>query len=57
MTLLGKTVDPHPKLEGTLHSAAEEIRKAGGNPLPIQCDIREEESIKEAIDKTVKEFG
>ena len=48
---------PHPKLEGTIYTAAEDIRKAGGKCLPIQCDIRDEASVQSAIDQTVKEFG
>jgi len=46
-------VTPQSKLEGTIYTAAEEIRKAGGKCLPIKCDIRDENSIKEAIEKTV----
>ena len=48
---------PHPKLEGTIFTAAEEIKKAGGKCLPIQCDIRDENSVKNAIDQCAKEFG
>jgi len=55
--IAAKTVKPHPKLAGTIYTAAEEIRKAGGKCLPIQCDIRNEESVKDAIAKTVAEFG
>src|SRR5689334_4511672 len=45
-----KTVEPHPKLEGTIHTAAAEIEKAGGRALPLQVDVREEQSVKEALD-------
>mmetsp|Transcript_7858 Transcript_7858/g.13172 ORF Transcript_7858/g.13172 Transcript_7858/m.13172 type:complete len:315 (-) Transcript_7858:48-992(-) len=57
IAIAAKTVTPHPKLEGTIFTAAEEIRKAGGRCLPIQCDIRDDKSVREAIEKTVKEFG
>ena len=57
IAIAAKTVTPHPKLEGTIFTAAEKIRKAGGKCLPIQCDIRDEKSVKEAVDKCAKEFG
>lgn len=57
IAIAAKTSDPHPKLEGTIHTAAEEIRKAGGKCLPIQCDIRDEKSVKDAVELTVKTFG
>ena len=57
IAIAAKTADPHPKLEGTIHTAAEEIRKAGGKCLPIQCDIRDEKSVKDAVELTVKTFG
>jgi citronellol/citronellal dehydrogenase len=57
IAIAAKTVKPHPKLENTIYTAAEEIRKAGGKCLPIQCDIRDEKSIISAIEATVKEFG
>ena len=57
IAIAAKTTVPHPKLEGTIHSAAEEIRKAGGQCLPIQCDIRDEKSVQEAVALTVKTFG
>lgn len=57
IAIAAKTVTPQPKLEGTIYTAAEEVRKAGGKCLPIQCDIRDEESVKAAIEQTVKEFG
>lgn len=52
-----KTVTPHPKLKGTIFTAAEEIEKAGGKALAIQLDIRNEENIKEAIEKAANHFG
>lgn len=57
IAIAAKTVTPHPKLEGTIYTAAEEIKKAGGNCLPINCDIRDEKSVKEAVELTVKTFG
>ena len=57
VVIAAKTVDPHPKLEGTIFTAAEEIKKAGGQALPVQCDIRFEESIQNAVDQAIEEFG
>lgn len=52
-----KTVDPHPKLEGTIYTAAEEIEKAGGRALPLKLDVRSEENIAEVLDKAANHFG
>jgi citronellol/citronellal dehydrogenase len=57
VAIAAKTADPHPKLPGTIFTAAEEINSAGGTALPIQCDIRDEEQIAQALEKTVSEFG
>jgi len=58
IAIAAKTVDPNPKLDGTIFTAAEEIAKAGnGKVLPLQADIRFEESINEAVEKTVDTFG
>ena len=58
IAIAAKTVDPNPKLEGTIFTAAEEIAKAGnGKVLPLQADIRFEESINDAVKKTVDTFG
>lgn len=57
IAIAAKTADPHPKLPGTIFTAAEEIVAAGGVALPIQCDIRDEEQIVAAIEKTASEFG
>ena len=57
VALLAKTDTPHPKLEGTVHSAAEQIRAAGGNALPIVGDVRNDDDITEAVMKTQGEFG
>jgi citronellol/citronellal dehydrogenase len=58
LAIVGKTVDPHPKLEGTIHTAAAEIDQAGpGKVLPIAGDIRSEESIEQIVKTTVDNFG
>jgi citronellol/citronellal dehydrogenase len=57
VVIAAKTSDPNPKLPGTIHSAAEEIRAAGGQALPLQVDIREEEQVLAAIQQAVKAFG
>ena len=57
IAIVAKTSDPNPKLEGTIHTAAEEIRKAGGQALPIACDIRDEEQVKRAVGEAVAAFG
>jgi len=57
IVVAAKTVEPHPKLEGTIFTAAEEIEKAGGNALAVQVDIRQEDNVKLAIDQAVDHFG
>jgi len=57
IAIAAKTSDPNPKLPGTIHTAAEEIRAAGGTALPIQCDLRDENQIADAIALAAKEFG
>ncbi len=57
IALMAKTDTPHPKLEGTVHSAAEEIRAAGGQALPIVGDVRNDDDITEAVLKAQGEFG
>jgi citronellol/citronellal dehydrogenase len=57
VAIAAKTSDPNPKLPGTIHSAAEEIRAAGGQALPILCDIRFEDQVNAAIAATVAAFG
>lgn len=57
VTIAAKTDTPHPKLPGTIHTAAEEIEKAGGKALPVLCDIREEAQVAEAVAKTADRFG
>ncbi|MDE3114091.1 MAG: NAD(P)-dependent oxidoreductase [Pseudomonadota bacterium] len=57
IAIAAKTSEPHPKLEGTIHTAAAEIENAGGNALPLVCDIRFEEQVADAVEKTVARFG
>jgi citronellol/citronellal dehydrogenase len=57
IAIASKTSEPHPKLQGTIHSAAKEIEEAGGRALPIACDIRDEEQVRSAVAKTVETFG
>ena len=52
-----KTSEPNPKLPGTIHSAAEEIEKAGGRALPLMVDVRDEAQVTEALAKTAATFG
>ena len=57
VAMLAKTDTPHPKLEGTVHSAAEQIREAGGQALPIVGDVRSDDDVMEAVMKARGEFG
>ena len=57
VAIAAKTAEPHPKLQGTIHSVADEIRAAGGRALAIQLDVRDEAAIAAAIQATVDEFG
>jgi citronellol/citronellal dehydrogenase len=57
IAIAAKTAVPHPKLPGTIFTAADEIRAAGGEALPIACDIRAEEQIEAAVASTVATFG
>jgi citronellol/citronellal dehydrogenase len=57
VALLAKTDQPHPKLEGTIHTAAAEIEEAGGEALAIVGDVREEDSVSGAVAQTVEKFG
>jgi citronellol/citronellal dehydrogenase len=57
VALLAKTAEPHPKLPGTIYTAAEEIEQAGGKALPIVGDVREDASVEAAVAQTVEEFG
>ena len=57
VAILGKTTEPHPKLPGTIWSAAEDVKSAGGSAIGIRCDIRFDDQVEAAVEKTVSEFG
>src|SRR6202008_2890708 len=57
VAIAAKTTEPHPRLKGTIYTAADEGRAAGGKALPIVCDIRDEAQVLDAVEKTVAEFG
>jgi citronellol/citronellal dehydrogenase len=57
VALLAKTAEPHPKLEGTIYTAAQEIEDAGGSALPIVGDVRNDDDIASAVAQTVERFG
>ena len=57
IVVAAKTAEPHPKLEGTIYTAADEMREAGGQALACVVDIRSEEMVQDAVDKTITEFG
>jgi len=56
LVIVAKTADPHPSLPGTIYTAAAEIEAAGGQALPIVCDVRDEAQIQSAIEKTIATF-
>ncbi len=55
--IAAKTAEPHPKLPGTIYSAAEEIEQAGGRALPVVCDIRDDKAVTAAVTEGAEEFG
>jgi citronellol/citronellal dehydrogenase len=57
IAIAAKTSTPHPKLPGTIHTAAEQVRQAGGQALALECDIRFEQQIETAVARTVETFG
>lgn len=57
IAIAAKTTEPHPKLPGTIYTAAKEIEAAGGKALALVCDIRFEDQVQAAVDKTVETFG
>ena len=57
VAIAAKTAEPHPKLPGTIYTAADEINEAGGKALPILCDIRFEDQVQAAVKQTVDAFG
>src|SRR6201985_2396768 len=57
ITVAAKTEEPHPKLPGTIYTAASEIEAAGGKALPLPVDIRNDEQVAAAVARTVETFG
>ncbi len=57
VVVAAKTTVRHPKLPGTIHDAAEEMQRAGGRALALECDVRSEEQVAEAVSRTVDAFG
>lgn len=57
VVVAAKTAEPHPKLPGTIYTAAEEIEAAGGKALPLVVDVRLEDQIRAAVERTVETFG
>jgi citronellol/citronellal dehydrogenase len=57
IAIAAKTTQPHPRLPGTIHTAAEAIEAAGGKALPLACDVREEALVQAAVAATVARFG
>lgn len=57
IAIAAKTSEPDPRLPGTIYTAAEEIEKAGGKALPLQVDIRNDEQVFKAVEKTAQTFG
>jgi citronellol/citronellal dehydrogenase len=57
IVIAAKSAEPHPKLEGTIYSVAEEVEKAGGQALPLIVDVRDEAVVADAVAKTVETFG
>jgi citronellol/citronellal dehydrogenase len=57
IAIAAKTTEPHPKLAGTIYTAAEEIERAGGQALPLAVDVRDEAMVKHALDRTAARFG
>jgi citronellol/citronellal dehydrogenase len=57
VAIAAKTAEPHPKLSGTIYTAADEIERAGGKALPLVVDVREDAMVRDALDKTAQKFG
>ncbi|CAO4138680.1 SDR family oxidoreductase [Methylorubrum aminovorans] len=57
VAIAAKTAEPHPKLEGTIFTAAEAIERAGARALPLTVDVRDEDAVKDALDQTAQKFG
>ena len=57
IVIAAKTSEPHPKLPGTIFTAADEIVQVGGDALPVVCDIRDEDNVRDVINQAVEHFG
>src|SRR5687767_6667678 len=57
IAIAAKTAEPHPRLQGTIHSAAQELEAAGGRALALQVDIRDEVQVQAAVERTAERFG
>ena len=57
VVIAAKTAEPHPKLPGTIYTAAEDVEKAGGRALALAVDIRNEQAVAEAVARAVEAFG
>lgn len=57
VVIAAKTAEAHPKLPGTIHTAAAEIEEAGGQALPLVCDIRDDEAVKDVVQQAAETFG
>ncbi|KZZ59740.1 MAG: NAD(P)-dependent oxidoreductase [Oleiphilaceae bacterium] len=57
IVIAAKSADPHPKLPGTIHTVAEEVIQAGGQALPIQVDVRDDEAVVAAVESAAAHFG
>ena len=57
VVLAAKTAEPHPKLPGTIYTAAKEIEEEGGVALPCVLDVRDEQNVKEVVNEAVSHFG
>src|SRR3981189_218388 len=57
IAIAAKTAEPHPKLPGTIYTAAKEIEDAGGRALPLIVDVRDEASVMAGVEQAVAKFG
>ncbi|HEX2659017.1 MAG TPA: SDR family oxidoreductase, partial [Polyangia bacterium] len=57
VAILGKTAEPHPRLPGTIHSAASEVEAAGGRALALATDVRDEAAVRDAVARAASHFG
>jgi citronellol/citronellal dehydrogenase len=57
IAIAAKTATPHPRLPGTIHTAAADVEAAGGRALPLEVDVRDESAVKDAIERTADHFG